>query len=419
MTVTALEQRVLNAIRMDDLLQTLADLVAIRSLGGAETPAQEYVVRRLQESGIASDVWELDMARLRQHPAFGVEVERERALGVVGALGEGGGRTLILNGHVDVVPAGDEANWRYPPWQATVAEGRVYGRGTADMKGGVACMLHAAKAIRDAGVRLSGRLLIETVVGEEDGGIGTLAAVLRGYRGDGAIVVEPTGLCVAPAQGGALNFQVTVIGQSAHGCVREEGVSAIEKFTPIHQALLALEAARNRRVHNPLYARYRLPHALSIGQLEAGDWASSVPERCTFRGRYGVAPGEDVAAARQEFVAAIARAAESDPWLRAHPPRVEWWGGQLEPASIPADHPLVATVADALAAATGISPRCEGMTYGADMWLLVKEGHTPTVLFGPGDVRQAHAPDEFVPVAHLEATVRALVLAALRFCGAS
>lgn len=415
--ITALEQRVLDAIRMDDLLQTLADLVAIRSLGGAETPAQEYVARWLQENGIVADVWELDLAQLRQHPAFGVEVERERALGVVGMLGEGSGRTLILNGHVDVVPAGDEANWRYPPWQATVADGRVYGRGTADMKGGVACMLHAAKAIRDAGVRLSGRLLIETVVGEEDGGIGTLAAVLRGYRGDGAIVVEPTALCIAPAQGGALNFQVTVIGQSAHGCVREEGVSAIEKFIPIHQALLALEAVRNRRVHNPLYARYRLPHALSIGQLEAGDWASSVPERCTFRGRYGVAPGEDVAAARQEFVAAVAQAAESDPWLRAHPPLVEWWGGQLEPASIPTDHPLVEMVTGALAA-TGTAPRLEGMTYGADMWLLAKEGQTPALLFGPGDVRRAHAPDEFVPLAHLEATVRALALAALRFCGA-
>ncbi|MDH4136929.1 MAG: ArgE/DapE family deacylase, partial [Anaerolineae bacterium] len=397
MTLTAVERRVLEAVDTEDLLSTLSDLIAIRSLSGQETPAQEYVADFMTQLGVEVDVWELDFDVLRQHPAFSIEFERPSALGVVGAMGEdAGGRSLILNGHVDVVPAGDEANWRYPPWQATVADDRVYGRGACDMKGGLACALYAAKAIRVAGVRLRGRLLIESVIGEEDGGVGTLAAVLRGYRADGAVVVEPTEMVVAPAQAGALSFRVTVPGLSAHGCVREEGISAIEKFIPIHQALLELERRRNQVAADPLYARYRLPYALCIGRVEAGDWASSVADWLVFQGRYGVAPGEDLAEARRRFEEAVAQAAQADPWLRDHPPTVEWWGGQFAPASIPVDHPLAETVSAAFAEVTGAPARVEGMTYGADMRLLVNEGNTPTTLFGPGDVRRSHRPDEFV-----------------------
>ncbi|HWQ15381.1 MAG TPA: ArgE/DapE family deacylase [Roseiflexaceae bacterium] len=415
-----IERRVLDALDMDGLLAFLCELVAVRSLDGTpeENAAQELCAAQLRASGLDVDVWEIDFATLRRHPAFCWEVERPRGLGVVGVLGAGrGGRTLIYNGHVDVVPAGDPARWTYDPWRGTVANGRVYGRGALDMKGGLACAIFAAKAIRDVGVTLHGRLLVMPVIGEEDGGCGTLAAVARGYRADGAVVVEPTELKVAPAQAGALNFRVTVPGAAAHGCVREEGVSAIERFIPLHAALLDLERERNERARDPLYARYRLPYALSIGTLRAGTWASSVPESLVFEGRFGVAPGESLAAARGELEAALARAAEADPWLRDHPPALEWWGGQFAPARTPADHPVVQTVAAAYAEVSGAPALLEGMTYGADMRLLVNEGSTPTVLFGPGDVRNSHRPDEFVPVADLEAAARTLALTALRFCG--
>jgi acetylornithine deacetylase len=413
-----MEQRVLDAIDVEGMLQYLCELVAIPSLSGQETAAQEHVALQMERCGLAVDVWDLDFARLRQHPAFSTEFERKHGLGVVGTIDEDtGGRSLIFNGHVDVVPPGDEANWRYPPWQGTIAEGRVYGRGTVDMKGGLCCAIFAARALREAGVRLKGRLLIESVIGEEDGGVGTLAAVLRGYRADGAVVVEPTELMVAPAQAGALNFRVTVPGRSAHGCIREEGTSAIEKFIPVYQSLMALEQERNRRAQDPLYARYQLPHAICVGTVRAGDWASSVPESLTFEGRYGVAVNEDVADARRCLEEAIAQAAQADPWLRDHPPQVEWWGGQFAPASIPVDHPLVQTLCGAYDDISGAAARVAGMTYGADMRLLINEGHTPTVLFGPGDVRQSHRPDEFVPVADLITTVRTLALVALRFCG--
>lgn len=412
------EERVLDAIDVDGMMEYLRELIAVPSVNGEETAAQEHVAAQLETCGLDVDIWELDFAELRKHPAFSVEAERKRGLGVVGVLGtDGGGQSLIFNGHVDVVPPGDEGLWHYPPWQGSVSEGRVYGRGAVDMKGGLCCAIFAAKALRDAGVRLKGGLMVESVIGEEDGGVGTLAAILRGYSADGAVVMEPTTLTVAPAQAGAFNFRVTVPGKAAHGCVREEGVSAIEKFIPIHEALMALERKRNEAAQDPLFARYKLPYAVCIGNVRAGTWASSVPESLVLEGRYGLAVGEDLAAARRSLEEAVARAAEADPWLCDHPPTVEWWGGQFEPASIAADHALVETVCDAYADVSGENPRVEGMTYGADMRLLVNEGDTPTVLFGPGDVRNSHRPDEYVPIDQLVTTVRTLALTALRFCG--
>lgn len=413
------EQRVLEAIDVDGLLAYLCELVAVPSLDGEETAAQEHVAAKMREIGLDVDVWELDFEALRRHPAYSEEVDRTYGLGVVGSMGQGAGKSLIVNGHVDVVPAGEPANWHYPPWQGTIENGRVYGRGALDMKGGLCCALFAAKAIRDAGIQLEGKLMIQSVIGEEDGGVGTLAAVVRGYQADGAVVVEPTELMVAPAQAGALNFRVTVPGYPAHGCFREEGVSAIEKFFPIYRALMALEARRNQNDRDPLFAAYQLPYALTIGTVQGGNWASTVAESLTFEGRFGVAVNEDLAAARRSLEETVLEAARSDEWLRQHPPTVEWWGGQFAPASIPSDHPIVTTVSEALAAMTGVPATVQGMTYGADMRLLVNEGGTPTVLFGPGDVRKAHQPDEFVPVDELIITARTLALTALRFCGYS
>jgi acetylornithine deacetylase len=199
--------------------------------------------------------------------------------------------------------------------------------------------------------------------------------------------------------------------------MREEGVSAIEKFIPIYQALMALEKDRNSKSSDPLFARYTLPYPICVGTLRAGDWASTVAESLTFEGRYGVALGENLAVARCTLEETVAQAAQADPWLREHPPQVEWWGGQFAPARTAVDHPIVTTTSKALEDASGTHPRLEGVTYGADMRLLVNQGETPTILFGPGDVRNSHRPDEYVPVAELISVVRTLALTSLRFCG--
>ncbi|HUV13123.1 MAG TPA: M20/M25/M40 family metallo-hydrolase, partial [Acidobacteriota bacterium] len=229
-----IERRVLEAIDFENLLLQLEELTRIRSLAGQENEAQRHVSRLLSEIGLEVDVWELNFDELRLHPAFAWEIERDSGLGVVGLLkGDADGPTLALNGHVDVVPAGDPKNWQYPPWEATTVGDRIFGRGVLDMKGGLCCAVFAAKALLDAGVKLRGQLLIQSVIGEEDGGAGTLATILRGHSGDGAIIVEPTDLAVVPAQAGALNFRLRVGGKAAHACMRTDGVSSVEKFLPI------------------------------------------------------------------------------------------------------------------------------------------------------------------------------------------
>jgi acetylornithine deacetylase len=413
------ERRILDAIDMAGMLQFLDAIVAIPSLDGSaeEVAVQERVASELRTIGMDVDAWPIDLLAVKQHPSFCWEVERSHALGVVGSYGASAGPSLILNGHTDVVPAGELDRWQYDPWRATVANGRVYGRGALDMKGGLACGIAAIAAIRAAGVQLRGRVLLQSVSGEEDGGFGTLAAVLRGHTADAAIIMEPTELCVAPAQAGALNFRISIPGQSAHGCVREEGVSAIEQFFPIYQALMAFEAERNSAAPDPLFARYKLPYGICIGRAEAGNWASTVAETLVCEGRFGVAVGENLTVARQSFAERLHQAAQASPWLRNHPPTLEWWGGQFAPAHIHTDHPVVDLVASAYTAISGDPARLEGMTYGADMRLLVNDGNTPTVMFGPGDVRNAHRPDEYVPLADLEVVTRSLALAIVRWCG--
>ena len=411
------EQHVLDAIEMEALLDTLNDLVAIQSIGGQETPAQEHMAELMHAFGLEVETWHLDLDRLRRHPAHTVEIERDHALGVIGRLGSGSGPTLLLNGHVDVVPAGDESRWTYPPWDTTIEGNRVYGRGVADMKGGLCCALFAMKALVDAGVSPPGTIVLQSVVGEEDGGLGTLAAVERGSVGDAAIVMEPTQLMVAPAQAGALSFRITVPGEAAHGALRTEGVDPIDKFIPLYEALQDFEHRRNQAVDDPLFADYKVPFALCIGTVQAGIWPSTVAESLVAEGRLGVGPHEALDGVREDFEALVQATAQSDPWLRDHPPEVTWWGAQFAPAQISADHPIVSTVTGAHQTVTGQAPAVRGMPYGADMRLLVNQGHTPTVLFGPGDIRAAHAPDEYVPTDELQSATETLALSMLRFGG--
>jgi len=415
--VTDTERRVIDAIDMDALVECLCELISFPSVGGQESPAQERVADVMRATGMDVDVWELDMDRLREHPAYSAEIEREHALGVVGRSGSPDGPSLILNGHIDVVPAGELERWSRPPWQGTVSDERVYGRGSADMKGGLCCAIFALRAIRDAGVALGGSVSVQSVVGEEDGGVGTLAAIDRGHTADAAIVMEPTELIVAPAQAGALNFRITVPGLAAHGALRGEGVNPIDKFIPLYQALMDFERSRNENVTDPLFGDYEIPYALCVGTLRAGIWASTVAESLTMEGRLGVAVGEDTSTLRAELAEVVDSAARADSWLRDHPPVLEWWGAQFEPASIPADHAIVKAVAKAHQSVTGARPVVRGMPYGADMRLLVNEGRIPTLIYGPGDVRRAHAPDEFVPISELKTATATLALTILRFCG--
>ncbi len=402
----------LHGVREADLVAGLQELLKIPSVTGtaAESEAQHRVEGLLRTAGMDTDLWRIDLAAITADPQFpGMEAPRDEAWGLTGAWGGDSGPTIVLNGHIDVVPPG-QVGWTVDPWAGQVRAGRVYGRGACDMKAGLVCQLAAVRALREAGVRLRGRVLLESVAGEEDGGLGTFATLRRGYRGDLAVICEPTGGRIVTASAGALTFRLVVAGRSVHASTRLDGVDAFEKYLIVHAALRRLEERRNRDLH-PLMAGYRLPYALSVGMLSAGDWASTVPDRLVAEGRLGVALGESVTDA------AVAEACATDPWLAEHPVEVEWWGGQFAPGAVPEAAAVTRHLSDAHASVHGARPAVHGAPYGSDQRLLTGLGGVPAVIYGPGDVRAAHAPDESVPVTEMLQVTRTLIQLIAATCG--
>ena len=405
--------------RRDDLVALLQELVRTPSLTGEEGAVQEIVAARMRVDGLETDVWEPDMASLAPYVDSITPVESYAGRpNVVGRWrGSVGGRSLILNAHIDNVEPGATTAWTHAPFGGEIVDGRLYGRGSCDMKAGLVTHLMALAAVRAAGFTLRGDVIVESTISEEDGGAGALAAVLRGYRADGAIITEPTRLAIVPAQGGSLMFRLRVPGRSAHACVRDEGVSAIEKFALLHRALLALEAQRNETIDHPLYAPIANKVPINVGVIHAGSWPSSVPEWLVAEGRAGLVPGEDLDAFRERFRDEITSVAMADPWLRAHPPDVEWFSGQFAPAEIPSGAPLVGLLQEAHATITGASPSLEAVTYGADMRHFILVGDTPCVMYGAGDVRLAHHADEYVPLSEVLTATKTIALAITDWCG--
>ena len=409
-----------NYLDVEGLVNCLSELVAIPSVTGSleEGHAQHWFAERLEESGFQIDLWSIDLSTTTTNQDFpGMEAHRSEAWGLVGSWGGDEGPTLVLNGHIDVVPPGALAQWQDgAPFSGRVADGRVYGRGTCDMKGGLICNLFAVRAIQAAGIQLKGKVLLESVVSEEDGGLGTFATLLRGYRGDAAIIPEPTELQIVPACAGSLVFRLHLKGLSAHASVRSVGVSTIDKFWQVWRALTALEARRNQSSH-PLMSKFKLPYPLSIGRLQAGDWPSSVPDQLIAEGRLGVALGELPDKARSEFEATLAEACQQDFWLREYPIEVEWFGGQFASGQIPVDHPLVRIVSEAHQQLHGAKPEIHGAPYGSDLRLMTDLGRVPTLHYGPGSVTKAHAPNEYVPILELVMATQTLIATILQFCG--
>src|SRR4051812_21860479 len=369
------------------------------SVGGtdSEHEIQARLARELADSGLEVDHWRIPLDELLAEPDFpGVEVERGEAWGLVGRLpgSDPAGGSLMLNAHVDVVPIGDPAAWTNPDaFSGHVVGDALVGRGTCDMKAGLVAALAAVHALRRLDVPLRGDLLLACVEGEEDGGLGTYAMLRRGWRADACVVPEPTGLDLVTANAGALTFRLRVSGRATHASRRTEGVSAIEKFLPVWNALQSLEVARNRDV-DPLMAHLPLAYPLSIGRITGGGWASSVPDLLSAEGRLGVVLDEPVASARAALETAVSEACNADSWLRDHPVTVEWWGGQFASGRLPASSDLAERMASAHAVVGGGRPRSWGAPYGSDLRLLNGIGGIPTLHYGPGDAVLAHAPDE-------------------------
>lgn len=371
---------------------------------------------------------------------FAIEPGRENAVGVL--RGAGGGRSLIFNGHVDVVPAGEYGAWTGgDPFSGRSDGERIWGRGSTDMKGGVLAQAFAAMALRNAGVRLRGDLLLEAVAGEEvmDHEVGTTATVKRGYVADAAVVAEPSGppypLAVIPVTPGLLWFSLTVRGKPSHACMRAQtiraggagaavAVSAIDKGVQIFQALRELEEQWGQTKRHDLFA----PGHFTIhpGVVTGGPAGVLVPfaisEFMTTEYCVWFHPDDEPEAVKHEIEEHVRRAAQLDPWLRDHPPEIEWkltWPA----AVVDTDHPIVrATQRAHELGAVGTPYAGEAKVWG---FLAVEDtsflilGGVPAISYGPGDVRLAHAYDENIVIEELVTACKTYALLALEWCGAT
>ncbi|MBX7127503.1 MAG: peptidase [Cyclobacteriaceae bacterium] len=386
----------------------LQSLIQEKSVQGNELGVQQLVTRKLESLGLRPDVWEPNAHELDGHPYYIPSRPAYKGSPNVVAVwkGTGGGKSIILNGHVDVVPEGDTAKWTQPPFGGTIVDGKMYGRGTTDMKGGNVSLMLALESLIRTGVRLKGDVIFESVVEEESGGTGTLATVLRGYKADAALIPEPTNMKLFVKQQGSMWFRITVEGRSAHGGTRYEGVSAIEKAILVHQAVLELEKKRNSRINDPLYAHIPIPVPINMGKIQGGSWPSSVADLVTVEGRIGVAPHESMQAVKDELKETLERVSAGDPWLKDHPVRLEFFGGQWVPNQLATDHPFTEVVVSTFEEIYHRPIAVEASPWGTDGGLLGRVGEIPTLVIGPGETRVAHYPDEFIQLSEVVLAAR-------------
>ena len=414
-------RRASEAVDPTQAVEDLKRLVRTPSITGDERAVQDLVASILTDIGCRVERVETDPAEFaRTDPDWpGEEMPRTDLPVVFGRLGRPGGRRVLLVGHTDVVPLGEPATWTVDPWGAEISDGHLHGRGSCDMKGGCASILAAMRALQESGAadQLNGEVMAVFVPSEEDGGQGMLSAIRAGATGDMAVITEPTDMDVVIAHAGAIVFRLTVAGRAAHASMRREGVSALSNLTYLIAALEADELARNAAETNPLMTALGLPYPTIVGIVRGGEWASSVMDKIVADGRYGVALGETWSDAEVRLRACIAAAAESDPFLRDHQPTVELVGGRFSSAQVPADHPLPVSLSAAAEATLGRTPAMLGEPYGADMRLLVNEGKTPTIIYGPGHIAEAHSADESVPVDDVVACARVLAAWVVRELG--
>lgn len=413
---------------VDDLRPALVDflqeIVRIPSLPNREGPVQEIIAAKLRGLGLDVEMLTTHFDELADHPAFDDDgFSPDSRVNVVarwpGTGAKNGRGSLLLNGHVDVVSPGDPALWSDDPWSGLLRDGRIFGRGSCDMKAGVTAGIFAIEVLQQLGYRPAHDLLLSSVIGEESGGVGALTTIVHGVHADGVVVLEPTNGSICPVQAGALTFRLTVQGRAAHGAMKSEGVSAIAKFLSLFQAIEALDLRRHCDYTNPIYPNPANIAPISIGTVRGGEWHSTVPEAVVVEGRCGVFPGETPQSARALLAATIAESAAADPWLAEHPPRLEWFEGQFESCATPVDHPLLTTLAAAHRQVHGDAPAIEGVPYGADLRLFVNHAGMPGVLYGPGDVRLAHAANESVGVEEVVAAVKTLAGMIIGWCGVS
>lgn len=424
----------------DEIIQTVSDLVKIHSVNpgypgvnykeevGGETEANTFLKQKYEQLDLEVDMWE-------------EEAGRANLVGVW--KGTGGGKSLIHNGHIDTVPPGLSKNWKSgDPFSGKVQDGRIYGRGSCDMKGPVVSQMMAITAIQRAGLRLRGDVILESTVGEENMGgatIGATATVKRGYKADAAIVSEPSApphpLAVVPVSPGVWWVSVSVEGKASHCSTRGEtfragGMGSVVAVNAIDKGIFLFNAIRKLEDEWGLTKQHTLfkPGHFTIhpGVISGGPHGVQVPffisEYCTIEYCIFYHPDEDSEAVKQEFETYIHHAAQLDEWLRLHPPKLVWNVNVL-PFQVDKDHPICRHVANAHEQAAK-GTRFEGPAVFAGFYAVCDATYlslqgVPSIVYGPGSLLVAHAPDEYIEIDELMVATKTYALATMDWCGVS
>jgi len=400
----------------DEALDLLRRMVAFDSqvidqgVRGNEGKVQQFLADELRRLGAEVDVFEPDNRKIEKYVDFNPGHDYHDRPNVVGIFkGGGSGKSLILNGHIDTVSPGNISLWKHNPYAGEIEGDRFIGLGAVDMKGGLAAMLMAMRIIRQAGIRLRGDVVFQSVVDEEGGGNGTLACVERGYRAEAAIIAEPTGLDVCCAHRGAMHAKLEVIGLTTHACLKSRGVNAIEKMVLL---VAALEDLNKQWQANKKHELLPSP-AVTCCQICGGTGASIIPAGCEAKINVKYLPFERAPDVRREVEDCIGRVASVDDWLRKNPPRLTWLLN-TPPYETSVNHPLVEVLRTTIGK-MGREAKITGLPSGADARILNNVGKIPAFIMGPGDLAQAHHIDESLPILEYLQAVRIFALSICRW----
>lgn len=402
----------------------LSDLVRCASLREQESQVQQLVEAALLERGYDVDRQSIDPAFIGRHPAFSPStISYENSWNVIGTREPATthGRSLILNAHVDIVPAGDPKRWQHPPFEPTRDGEWLYGRGSGDMKAGLSAAIFALDAIKAAGLELTAPVQIHSVVEEEITGNGAAMALAGGRVADAVLIPEPTDEKLVRANSGVIKFAITINGTPAHPREVSGGVSALDAAMRLIEHLRNLEARWNgERGTKPFFDNVENPAALTIGMINGGEWIASVPSRCRFEGRIGFYPGDDPHERAKEFEAFVTMVSMEDPLVgRCPQPVVEWVGVVHAGYALAPGSDAEALLAQAHVAAgvpSGSPLQAYVMACYLDAAIYSIHAGIPSLVYGP-IAENIHAIDERVSLSSLRRVTKTIALFAAGWCG--
>jgi succinyl-diaminopimelate desuccinylase len=392
-----MDDQMLSKVNGEEVGALIQDLVRTPTQNppGLEKAGAGFIVQKLKEWGIE--------AGLIPEPYE----DRPQAWGQV--TGSSGGPTLVLNGHIDVVPEGDVAQWQFPPFEGTIVDGRLYGRGSSDMKGGLAAMMITARILNGMKDRLRGKLLLQFAVGEEKGEPGTKHLLLnRGLKGDYAIVLEPTGLRVATAEKGLAWFRVILQGRPVHGSVAEQGINAIEKAMKFANEIMKYNRKIGRRSH-PLVGNAKC----SVTMISGGTKENVIPESCSLVLDRRINPEESGDRVEAEIRSILDRLASGDGDFKYTLQRTMVY----ESAEIPTDALLARVVRQYAARVAGIAREPYGTLFSSDVRNFINDANIEAITFGPGAPNQPHTFNESIEIDEVVKCIRVLLLTAKELLG--